>query len=527
MQIQAPALNQVVYMMPVLIIFVTVLVLLVVDTISRTVRGKRVGISLLTSSIISFVGTFAALADTIYLWLLLNERGDSSGKAGVLKQLFMAHGPMLDDIGQGSIPVWNSGSLVIDYFALFVTLLVGIILAVTLLSIYTYVKEKDLYQVELYPLLLISASGMMLLGMSRDLLITFIAIEILSLPLYVLCGLDRSRETSRESALKYFLLGAFASGFFIYGAALVYGVAGHMNYASIAHYLEHASGGVSPILLIGLALVGGGFAFKMALVPFHGWAPDVYQGAPTPITGFMAAGVKLAMFCAALRLIQEALPMLDPRYWRDGLVLFAVLSMVGGNLLALHQMSAKRLLAYSAIAHSGYLAVGLAAGIPHSAVSILTYLVAYSLAGLGVFVLITYLSPKGQDDIYLDEMHELWKRAPVSSLAMTILLLSMGGLPLTAGFIGKLLVFTDAWQAGLHGLVIIAVLNSVVSFYYYLRFVLAMYMQEKAKGSPELVLAPMPMPYVVAGVFTVVSTVLLGVMPRILLEWVGLCTLGS
>jgi len=201
--------------------------------------------------------------------------------------------------------------------------------------------------------------------------------------------------------------------------------------------------------------------------------------------------------------------------------------MVVGNLLALHQMSAKRLLAYSAIAHSGYLAVGLAAGIPHSAASILTYMVAYSLAGLGVFALITYLSPNGQDDIYLDEMHELWKRAPVSSMAMTILLLSMGGLPLTAGFIGKLLVFTDAWQAGLHGLVIFAVLNSVVSFYYYLRFVLAMYMQEKAEGSPKFVLPPMPVPYVVAGIVTVVFTILIGVMPRVLLEWVGLCSLGA
>ena len=231
MEIQAPALNQVVYMLPVLIIFVTVLVLLVVDTISRTIRGKQVGISLLTSSVISFVGTFAALIDTVYLWLLLNQRGDSSGTEGVLKQLFMAHGPLLQDIGQGTIPGWNSGALVIDYFSLFITITVGIILAVALLSIYTYVKEKGLYRVELYPLLLISASGMMLLGMSRDLLITFIAIEILSLPLYVLCGLDQSRETSRESALKYFLLGAFASGFFIYGAALVYGIAGHLNYA--------------------------------------------------------------------------------------------------------------------------------------------------------------------------------------------------------------------------------------------------------------------------------------------------------
>jgi NADH-quinone oxidoreductase subunit N len=343
----------------------------------------------------------------------------------------------------------------------------------------------------------------------------------------VLCGLDRKREASLESSLKYFLLGAFASGFFIYGAALVYGMAGHLNYVAIAEYFNSLSEDASPVMLIGLALVGAGFAFKLAFVPFHAWTPDVYQGAPTPITGFMAVGVKLSMFAAAIRLVVEALPTPDANLWREALVVFAILSMVVGNLLALHQMSIKRLLAYSAIAHTGYLAVGLAAGSQQAAGSILVYMTAYTLAGLGVFALVGYLAPDGQDDIYLDEMHDLWSRAPATSLALTILLLSMGGLPLTAGFIGKLMVFTDAWREGLTGLVIIAVLNSVVSFYYYLRIVIVMYMQEKASGAVELKLMPMAPTFIITGIVCVGLTLILGIAPRFLLEVVELCRLGG
>lgn len=508
------------YLGPVLLIVVTALVLLSADVGARLARVKR-GLSLTPSFVITVAGTVAAAVYALVMW---HQLGTSGGN--VLAQLFTAVGPPRVVGAQGDSPSWTAGALSIDYFSIFVMLVVCGILLLAALSLLPYLRRRGLHRSELFPLLLLSASGMMLLGMSRDLLITFISIEILSLPLYVLCGLDERSRANQESSLKYFLLGAFASGFFIYGSALVYGIVGHLNYAAIAHYAMHNLE-LSTIFVVGLALVGAGLAFKLALVPFHAWVPDVYQGAPTPITGFMAAGVKLAVFAAALRLILEGLPQLDPAVWRTGLVLVAALSMIVGNLLAIHQMSAKRLLAYSAIAHTGYIAVGLSAGSATTATSVLVYLVGYGLAGMGAFVLISYLAPAGQDDIYLDEMNELSRRAPVTSLAFAVLLLSMAGFPLTLGFIGKLMVFTDAWQAGLYGLVILAVLNSVVSVYYYLRFVLAMYMQQRAPGAAELVLARMPTAYVLTGIVTVGLTLLLGVMPQMLIAWAQSCQLGG
>jgi len=509
-----------VYLGPVLILLGTVLVLLIYDMIQRSWTPRR-GIGRTAAYTISLVGTGLSAGHAIYLWNKLTLLG-----GGELKQLFVAEGPPRSLSAAMSSPIWTAGALSIDYFSLFVILTVCGILALVCFNLLPFLRRTNLHRSELFPLLLLSACGMMLLGMSRDLLVTFISIEIVSLPLYVLCGLNDEDRVNQESSLKYFLLGAFASGFFIFGAAWIYGAAGHLNYAAIAHYASHAEP-VSPVLLIGLALIGAGLGFKLALVPFHAWVPDVYQGAPTPVTGFMAAGVKLAVFAAVLRLALEAFPQLDHSLWSGGIALLAALSMVVGNLLALHQMSAKRLLAYSAIAHTGYIAVGLAAGTPGSASSLLVYLVGYGLAGLGAFALITYLAPAGQDDLYLDEMHELSQRAPVTALAFAILLLSMGGFPLTLGFIGKLLVFTEAWRAGLHGLVIFAVLNSVVSVYYYLRFVLAMYMQPRAPGAAELELTRMPATYVISGAVTVGLTLLLGVMPQLLLAWTQLCQLSG
>jgi len=508
------------HMGPVLVIVLTVLVLLLTDVICR-LRPNRQGLSLLTGFGIALGGSIVALVYSIFLWHRMTVL-----KVGKLTELFPVTGPPRGLSATDTSAVWSGGTLVIDYFAVFICLLVCGVLILVCFNLKPYLRINQLHRSELFPLLLLSASGMMLLGMSRDLLTTFISIEIVSLPLYVLCGLNERSRANQESSLKYFLLGAFASGFFIYGAALVYGAVGHMNYAAIAYFAKHALES-SSILMIGLALVGAGLAFKLALVPFHAWVPDVYQGAPTPVTAFMAAGVKLAVFAAALRLVLEAFPLLDQTFWKGSIALLAALSMVVGNLLALHQMSAKRLLAYSAIAHTGYIAVGLASGVATSATSILVYLVGYALAGLGAFTLISYLAPEGQDDIYLDEMHELSKRAPVSALAFAVLMLSMAGFPLTLGFVGKLMVFSDAWRAGLYGLVIFAVLNSVVSVYYYLRFILAMYMQPKAPGAAELVLKRMPGTYILTGIITVILTLLLGVIPHVLIAWAQSCQLAG
>ena len=510
--------NQLVYLGPVLILIGAVLVLLLLDVILRTAGVKR-GLGLVAGFVVTMVATAAAAGHAVYIWFQINAAGGPQ-----LTQLFAATGPIR---GTGGAPVWSAGALAVDYFAVFMFLAVCGVVFLVSLNLLPFLGRTGLHRSEFFPLLLISASGMMLLGMSRDLLITFIAIEVLSIPLYVLCGLDDNNRANKEASLKYFLLGAFASGFFIYGTALIYGAAGHLNYAAIAYYGQQAIES-STIIMIGFALVAAGLAFKLAMVPFHAWVPDVYQGAPTPITGFMAAGVKIAVFAAAVRLILEAVPGLhaaEASLIRGGIAVLAALSMVVGNLLALHQMSAKRLLAFSAVAHTGYIAVGLASGTPEVASSILVYLVGYGLSAIGAFALITYLAPNGQDDIYLDEMHELSQRAPVSSLAFAVLLLSMAGFPLTLGFIGKLLVFTSAWQAGLYGLVIFAVINSVVSVYYYLRFIVAMYMQPKAPGAVDLKLRRMPGSYVMTTIVTVGLTLLLGVIPHILVYWANNCYL--
>jgi NADH-quinone oxidoreductase subunit N len=530
--LQQPAafvtLTDLVQLGPVLVLVLAILLLILLDVILRAATRNRSYVGLGSAVGISIGAAVAAFCWTLYLW----TRTDATGNF-VAQQIFTAVGPSNPSVAadksmleQGYQPVWwSAGALTIDQFALFVCLAVCVTVALVCLLLVPHLMRTRGYRMEILPLLLTSACGMMLLGMSHDLLITFISIEILSLPLYVLCGMDERRQLSRESALKYFLLGAFASGFLVYGIALVYGMAGHLNYTAITHYLACCQD-YSTTLLVGLGLVGVGLAFKLALVPFHAWVPDVYQGAPTPVTAFMAVGVKLAVFAAAARFVLECLPYIPEGYWKDGIALFAALSMLAGNLFALHQMSAKRLLAYSAIAHSGYLALALCTANASATKGMLVYLTAYGLASLGAFALIGYLAPADQDDVYLDEVHELSRRAPMTALTLAILLLSLAGFPLTAGFIGKLVVFTDAWRAGLYGLVIFAVLNCVVGAYYYLRFILAMYMQPRAPGAVELELKRMSAAHVIPGLVTAILTLLLGVLPAILFEWVANCQIG-
>lgn len=510
---------------PVIILTALALILVLADVVLRVCTRGRRGLGLTGSVVLTLVGSGVAFAYSLWLWNRVNLAG-----LPVVGKAFIAHGPPsqlpqhMMAPGQAPILTWKGAALVADHFALFIVIGACLVLAYVALLLLPHLRRSRLYRSEIFPLLTISAIGMMLLGMSRDLLVTFIAIEILSLPLYVLCGLDETRSGSREAALKYFLLGAFASGFFIYGAALIYGMSGHLNYAAIADYMVKAP--EPPIFIVGVALVGVGLCFKLALAPFHAWVPDVYQGAPTPLTGYMAVGVKVATFAAALRFFVEAATHADVSYWRAALAVFAVLSMLVGNLFALHQMSAKRLLAYSAIAHTGYLAVGLCVAGPEVSASILVYLAAYGLAAMGAFAMISYLAPPEQDDVYLDEMYDLSRRTPGTAIALVILMLSLAGFPLTAGFIGKLLVFADAWHAGLYALVILAVLNSVVGVYYYLRFVMAMYMQPRVPGAVELKPPRMSGAYAIPALVTVVLTLLFGVLPGVLIDWARSCTIG-
>ncbi len=343
-----------------------------------------------------------------------------------------------------------------------------------------YLQERRLHAGEYYALLLLSTCGMTLLVSSVDLLATFLGIELLSIPLYVLAGFDRDRVASNESGLKYFLLGSFASAVLLYGMALLYGTTGSTHYVGVAAGL--ASGGAAAGVGVGLLLVG--FAFKIAVAPFHQWAPDVYEGAPTPVTAFMAVTVKVAAFTALLRLLGTALHPLPQL--GGALMMLAVSSMLIGNLMALIQDSVKRMLAYSSIAHAGYALVPLATGLPDGRAALLFYLVVYALATLGAFAVMIALTERGQEAERFVDYEGLASRRPALAAAATLFLLSLAGLPGTAGFLGKLEVFRAAVAGDRPAVALAVALTSALSFVFYLRLPIAMYMRPRGARSHRL-----------------------------------------
>jgi NADH-quinone oxidoreductase subunit N len=370
-----------------------------------------------------------------------------------------------------------------DRFSLLVTLIVAGGAALAILISLDYAARLGIAGGEYYGLLLLAAAGMMFLGAATHLMTMFIAVEILSLSLYVLAGLNRREVRSGESALKYLLLGGFASAFLLYGMALIYGATGSLSLLGIrAAYMT--SSVVPPLgntlLLAGLGMLIIGFAFKIAAVPFHMWTPDVYQGAPTSVTAFMAVGAKAAGFAALLRLLATTFAGLQSK-WLAAIVILAVLTMTWGNLAAIVQRNVKRMLAYSSIAHAGYLLVGVAAG-GEALTSVLFYLAAYTLMNVGAFAVLSALE-RDAAGATLDSMRGLFRRNPWLAAAMTIFMLSLAGVPPLAGFLGKLYIFSAAIKANLMWLAIVGVINSVISAYYYLRVVAHMAMEEPA-GEP-------------------------------------------
>jgi len=417
------------------------------------------------------------------------------------------------------------GALLYDGFGATVGITVLTVLALTLILSPDYMGKMKLRGLEYYPLLFISSIGMMLLPLCRDLLSIIVSIELLSIPLYVLAGYNRRLDASKEAGFKYFILGAFASAFMIYGAAFIYGTTGTLWLRSIAEALPFPENRL--LLLLGLGLLLVGFAFKAAIAPFQWWVPDVYEGSPSPVTGFMAAGVKLAIFAVFLRLLIDGfLPLADD--WRIALSVLAVAGMILGNLLALHQMSLKRLLAYSSITHAGYLVLGLIAASPEAVSATLFYLIAYAATIIGVLALISGWAREGQDDVYLNDLRGMAVSQPLAALLVTIFMLSLIGFPLTAGFIGKLMLFYAAYKAGFIALLIIAVINTMVSVYYYLRVIQAMYLvpgEEKGSTAPRLtVLAPV---YTLVGGVAVLVVLLLGIVPRWLLALLSFYRFGG
>jgi NADH-quinone oxidoreductase subunit N len=386
-------------------------------------------------------------------------------------------------IGAAAAAVWlwlsnaHSGGVphmvFLDPYRFVSELLVLFIAGSTCLLSLRFLGKQRLLAPEYYVLILFATIGMQLMIAAADFILLFIGLEIMSISVYVLAGFDRFRRSSAEAALKYFLIGAFASGFLLYGIALVYGATGQTNYILIGQQL--GSGG-SLLARMGLALLLVGFAFKAAAVPFHMWVPDVYDGAPTPVTGFMATGVKTAAFVALVRVLTDAFPAMAD-LWQPIVAVLAVLSMVVGNVVALAQSSLKRLLAYSSIAHAGYLLVGVWTGTDLGRAAVLLYLMAYSITSLAAFGIITAVERVGSRTVMLEDVEGFFRVRPWGALAMAVCLLSLLGFPGTFGFMGKWYIISALAAERHYILPVILVLTSVVSAGYYLPVVMAMYMR--------------------------------------------------
>lgn len=415
---------------------------------------------------------------------------------------------------------WNSpprtlfrGMFAVDNFSVFFQWLFFVITGICALVSIRFTEREAIARGEYYALLLFACAGMSLMAASEDLLLTFLAIEILSISTYVLAGFKRQEAHSNESALKYFLLGSFATAFLLYGIALIYGSSGSTNYQAIRTVM-HLQGQAQITAVSGLVLLLVGFGFKAALVPFHAWAPDVYEGAPTSVTAFMTVGPKAAAFAALTRVLVEAFPSLAGD-WTPLLWALSILTMTIGNVVAIQQTNIKRMLAYSAIAHAGYILIGLVANTRAGYGAVLFYLVIYTAMNLGALSIVLSLSREGDKSVSLDDYAGLGQRAPFAAATLSVFLISLAGIPLTGGFMGKFYLFSAAIPHYL-GLVIIGVLNSVVSVYYYFRVMVVMYMREPGQGVPEPEVIQPPVMAIIA--ICAVAVFWLGIHPTELLH---------
>ncbi|MCC7442204.1 MAG: NADH-quinone oxidoreductase subunit N [Bdellovibrionales bacterium] len=420
-----------------------------------------------------------------------------------------------------ALAVFN-GMMVVDPYSSFFNLIFLLSALITLLISFRYLDSEKLQHPEYYVLVLFSALGMMLMASARELVVLFIALETMSLSVYSLVSFRRADRRANEAAMKYFILGGAASAIMLYGVALVYGATGTTHIQAILERLASRGAGESVLFSVGAWLIVAGFLFKVASVPFHMWMPDVYEGAPVPITGFMTTGLKAAAFAAFVRVflslgygkgLSEAVETnLHHILW-----VCAVMTMVVGNVIALTQTNLKRILAYSSIAHTGYLMVGLIAA-PRGTEgysSLLVYLAAYAAMNLGAFIVLTLLAGKGDAGLNLHDLSGISKKNPVLAFSMAVFLFSMAGVPPTAGFVAKYLLFYSAVQAGEVPLVIIAVLCSAISVYYYLRVLVYMYMRDPIAGATS---ARVPVWSVMALASMVIVTLQVGLLPSPLVE---------
>ena len=386
--------------------------------------------------------------------------------------------------------LWNRneasfGVIVADNFGLFVTLVLVVVGVLTIMFSSQVVARDGIPAGEYYSLVLFAIAGMMMMATANDLLVIFIALEILSLAVYVLTGIRREDPRATEAAFKYFLLGAFSSAFFLYGIAFTFGLAGSTRLDRIGSFLAAQSLSDNPLILVALGLLLVGFSFKISAVPFHMWTPDAYEGAPAIVTGFMSTGVKAAAFAAFARVFLSAFEPFSAE-WAPIVWMIAVATMILGTVVGVAQTNLKRMLAYSSIAHGGYLLVGLVAANQVGKAAILFYLAAYAITNLAAFGVIALLGTQDRANDELRDYAGLWYSHPALSALMTVCLLSLGGFPPTAGFIGKWYIFSAAVSAGYYGLAIIGMLTSVISVFFYLRVVVMMYMQDSGTDAPRI-----------------------------------------
>ncbi len=433
------------------------------------------------------------------------------------------------ELAPGASRVVFSGALDMDrYSGIFAMMFLANAALVSLLAP-DFLREHGFDFGEFYALILFGTAGMMIMAAATDFLSIFIGIETMSLAVYVLTGSWRRNAKSSEGAMKYFIVGSFATALLLYGMALVYGATGTISLAAIASAPAAATS--QPIFIIGMLLILAALAFKIAAVPFHMWAPDAYEGAPSPVTAFMAAGVKAAGFAVLMRLFGTAFGRVDLAFgasgWAQILAVLAVVTMTFGNLAALRQENIKRMLAYSSISHAGYLLLGVVASASLGASArsaVIFYLIAYTFTTVGAFGVVSWLSSRNDERLQLDGWAGLASRHPAAAIAMTIFMLSLGGIPPTGGFFAKLYLFRVVLEkSDLTWLVIVAVLNSVVSAYYYLRVVTAMYFREVGREPRPIRSVPMSAALVIA----CLGTLALGLLPGWLFTAVQNSPLGK
>ena len=443
------------------------------------------------SALLTALGLLATIGAVAWQWIIYSENG-----------LVQPQSLLADMVA-------------VDGVALFTRVIVCLAALISIPLGWMYLEDRRVHRAEYYPLIIFAAVGMNLLASAADLIMVFIAIEVLSLGLYVLSGFATRDLTSQESAFKYFLLGSFSSAILLYGIALTYGVAGSTNIAEAGRALTLEGG--DALTLVAMALLLVGFAFKTALVPFHMWTPDVYQGAPTPVTGFMAAGTKAAAFAAFVRVFAGAFAPLQWS-WIPVIWTLAIITMMAGAILAVVQTDVKRMLGYSAIAHAGYVLIGLVSVNASGVGGTMFYLLVYAMMSVGAFGVLSLIERRQRRAVRIEDLRGLWRRNPVPTIMLGLFLFSLAGIPGTAGFMAKLAVFRAGLEAGQVTLVVVAVISSVIAAFFYLRVTVAMIMEDEpsefASEPPAALTVGAQAGLAVTGAVVVV----LGVLPGIVVD---------